>query len=188
MNKNTLFKFSMFISSYFPLYIFIVVAQFKSFRNMMAISKYGVKIIDIKSFVFFLGLLFIILYALGTVICLLGTKAAGHSCVVKNIEPTRDTTVSYIATYVVPMTGLVNSGMSYSILLANIGLFLLIAMLYTKLNLVYLNPLLVLLGYVPYFSGGQVIITNIEYRKLRDYKMRKWNGTHISSRILLIRK
>lgn len=187
VKKEKLFKVFMFISSYMPLYLFILIAKFDSITKMLSFSKKGITVNSQSDFTLTCVLLVLLVISFAVVMLLLSTKAASHNIIAKHIEPTRDTTISYIATYIVPMTSLIDYGLNINALVANAGLFALIAILYVKLNLVYLNPLMVLFGYVPYFAGQQVIITNIDYRKLKDFSQRKWNGTHISSRIILIR-
>ena len=186
--KEKIFKVSMFISSYMPLYIFILIAKFDNVSSIFQCYKGGLKVTNWFELFLDLTLVVLILLSIVVVEVLTSTKATAHNIVAKHIEPTRDTTISYIATYIVPMTSLVNSGLTMNALFANAGLFILIGVLYVKLNLVYLNPLMVLLGYVPYFAGQQIIISNIEYRKLKDFSQNRWNGTHISSRIILLRK
>ncbi|XZO08227.1 hypothetical protein ABU186_01855 [Weissella paramesenteroides] len=186
--KEKTFKVFMFISSYMPLYIFILIARFNHMFSIFRFYKGGFKIANWFELFLNVSLVGLILFSLFVVNILTSTKATAHNIVAKHIEPTRDTTISYIATYIVPMTSLVNSGLTVNALVANAGLFVLIGVLYVKLNLVYLNPLMVLRGYVPYFAGQQIIISNIEYRKLKDFSQNRWNGTHISSRIILLRK
>lgn len=186
--KETAFKVFMFLSSYMPLYIFILIARFNNVFSIFRIHKDRVQIANWFELVINGCLVVLILFSIFVVHKLTKTEATAHSIVAKHVEPTRDTTISYIATYIVPMTSLVNTGLTVNALIANILLFILIGVLYVKLNLVYLNPLMVLKGYVPYFAGQQIIISNIEYRKLKDFSQNRWNGTHISSRIILLRK
>ena len=170
------------------MYIFILIARFNHVFSIFRFYKSEFKITNWFELVLNVSLVVLILFSLFVVKVLTSTKATAHNIVAKPIEPTRDTTISYIATYIVPMTSLVNSGLTVNALVANAGLFVLIGVLYVKLNLVYLNPLMVLMGYVPYFAGQQIIISNIEYRQLKDFSKNRWNGTHISSRIILLRK
>lgn len=57
-----------------------------------------------------------------------------------------DGIVSYVMTYIVPLTSLSFSA-SLSEYISNILLFLIIMVLYVRMNLVYLNPVLIILGF-----------------------------------------
>lgn len=193
-HKRTLVQWMLFISSYAPLYIALLIQNYSAIwietsgkvaRHTQAIFAIGKVALKPASLTFFTVMLVLIAFSILFVILLVFHKPAAHSIIVSDIEPSRDTIISYIVTYILPLISLdINSAGSVG---SNIFMFLLIGVLYVRLDLIYLNPILALFGYVPYFSGNRVIISNIDYQNFRSHKYRKWKGTHVSSTILLIR-
>ena len=76
------------------------------------------------------------------------SKNGTKKILIENIERPDDTIISYIMTYIIPIVT-VNSISKYEIIV-NILLFILIGYLYIRLNLLYLNPLWSMFGYIPY--------------------------------------
>lgn len=193
-HKRTLVQWLLFISSYAPLYIALLIQNYSAIwietsgkvaRHTQVIPVIGKVALKPASLTFFTVMLVLIAFSILFVILLVFHKPAAHSIIVSDIEPSRDTIISYIVTYILPLISLdINSAGSVG---SNIFMFLLIGVLYVRLDLIYLNPILALFGYVPYFSGNRVIISNIDYQNFRSHKYRKWKGTHVSSTILLIR-
>ncbi|MBD5087388.1 MAG: hypothetical protein HDT30_01045 [Clostridiales bacterium] len=75
-------------------------------------------------------------------------------------------------TYIIPIvtTNLLDKGQ----ILVNVILFLLIGYLYIRLNLLYLNPLWSIFGYLSYRVNSDVIvITNIKYKDLKTMSRNK---------------
>lgn len=181
--KNNCIKMFMFISSYLPLYLFIAIVKIDRVMSLITFKNGLVK----KDWLIFIIFVLLIIISLVVPFVMVSGKASSHSIRAHHVEPSRDTIISYIATYIVPMTSLVNEDVTGYVVIANVGLFMLTGLLYVRLNLIYLNPVLALLGYIPYFAGEQVIISDIPYRYFINNK-RNWNGTHISSYIVVIRK
>ena len=91
---------------------------------------------------------------------------------IENIERPDDTIISYIMTYIIPIVT-VNNISKYEIIV-NILLFILIGYLYIRLNLLYLNPLWSMLGYIPYrINNDTILITNY---KMTELKNKQKNG------------
>ncbi|XRJ96606.1 hypothetical protein ACPBEI_09450 [Latilactobacillus sakei] len=187
MKKNNFIKMLMFISSYLPLYFFLVIVKLDHISSLITTKNKKVEI-NWLYLMLFISLIILIIISLFVSIIMVSGKGSSHSIMAHHVEPSRDTIISYIATYIIPMTSLANADVTSYMIIANIGLFMLIGLLYVRLNLVYLNPVLALLGYIPYFAGQQVIISDIPYRYFISDNKRKWNGTHISSYIVVIRK
>lgn len=94
-------------------------------------------------------------------------KKSNVQFTVSNIEHLDDSIVSYVMTYIVPLTSLSYSS-QLSEYVSNILLFILIMILYIRLDLVYLNPVLMLRWnfFRAKLSGEEhFIITKLTYAK-----------------------
>jgi hypothetical protein len=197
--KTNCVKWSIFISSYIPLYFFILIITsdklfglFRPQKNWCEYSRYLLK--NSGELLFIIVLVLVIIYSFWTVRQILNASATNHNIIVCDVKSSQDTIISYIATYLLPLTTLDNGNIR--LIIANVGLFLVIGFLYVKLNLIYLNPTFLFFGYVPYFSKSKIIISNVSYEKLRNNKSqnrndeheKKWNGAYIANGIVVIRK
>ena len=79
----------------------------------------------------------------------------------KKVQTSKDAVISYIFTYVIPFIS-IDLGKQETII-ANFILFFTIWILYIRLNLFYLNPILAAIGYIPYEVDNKIIITNIPF-------------------------
>jgi len=114
-----------------------------------------------------------------------GTK----SLQIYEIERPDDTIISYMMTYIIPI--LTTNALDKGEVIVNIILFLLIGYLYIKLNLLYLNPLWSMAGYLSYrINSDTMIITNIDYLKLKNAKINdiKVKGFYIANDIFVAQK
>ena len=101
------------------------------------------------------------------------------------IERPDDTIISYMMSYIIPILS-VNFN-DYGVIAVNFFMFLLIGYLYIRLNLLYLNPLWSIGGYLSYRANSEVIIiTNIKYAELK--KMTKIRGCYIANDIFIAQK
>lgn len=107
-----------------------------------------------------------------------------------------DSMINYLMAYVVPLATISNDDFVGSAITNSI-LFILIGIIYVKMNLVYLNPVLVLFGYVPYTSTktGNIYIVNFDIDKLirksregSENQIPTVNATIIGNSIMLIKK
>ena len=125
---NIMTRTIMFISSYFPLYIMIIILYFskitKGFleKNILIISFATLTLILI-----FISVISVTLLKLGK-----GTREKG----IINLENPDDTVLSYIMTYIIPL--ITNGDNSKEVYIVNILLFVLIGYIYLRLNLIYL--------------------------------------------------
>lgn len=88
---------------------------------------------------------------------------------ITNVERPNDTIISYMMTYIIPIltADYINDGE----IMINLILFLLIGYLYVRLNLLYLNPLWSMFGYMSYRANtNTIIITNIDYTNLKHFE------------------
>lgn len=167
--KKIFMKVLLFISSYFPLYIFLLVLNFENYNSFEKIKNYHVKI-------FLISMILCIILSIISLILIIICKNGTKKILIESIERPDDTIISYIMTYIIPIVT-VNNLNKYEIIV-NIALFILIGYLYIRLNLLYLNPLWSMFGYIPYrINNDTVIITNY---KLSDLKNMQKNGTRIS--------
>ena len=105
--------------------------------------------------------------------------------VISNLENPDDTVLSYIMTYIIPLV--TNGDNSNEAYIVNVILFVLIGYIYLRLNLIYLNPLWAIFGYLIYRdSNREIVITNISREELRH--MEKLKGYYISNDIFVAHK
>jgi hypothetical protein cdifA_08257 len=174
---NIISRTIMFISSYFPLYIIIIILYFsKLFKGLM--EK------NIILLIFTILLVILILVSVVSII-LLKQGQGTREKVISNLENPDDTVLSYIMTYIIPLV--TNGDNSNEVYIVNVILFVLIGYIYLRLNLIYLNPLWAIFGYLIYRdSNREIIITNISREELRH--MEKLKGYYISNDIFVAHK
>lgn len=174
-----------FISSYLPLYILLMINNFNKDKN-------------IAYWVAFVILLILVIISVLVLYCYLRGK--GNNIILTTDEQIdklkSDSMINYLMAYIVPLAT-INSDDFIGSVITNSILFILIGIIYVKMNLVYLNPVLVLLGYVPYTSTktGNIYIVNFDIDKLirrsragTENRTPTINATIIGNSILLIRK
>lgn len=129
-----------FISSYLPLYILLMINNFNKDKN-------------IAYWVAFVILLILVIISVFVLYCYLRGKGNKIDLTTdEQIDKLKsDSMINYLMAYIVPLAT-INSDDFIGSVITNSILFILIGIIYVKMNLVYLNPVLVLLGYVPYTS------------------------------------
>lgn len=171
---------SMFICSYFPLYVLLLVANYKYIFLLQAKQK-----IDLQYWLIVIVLtLFILISVLVTGICL-SAKPNERNLKITNVTRPTDTIISYVATYILPMTT-IEFGENFANLFMNILFFFFIGILYTKLGLIYMNPLFVLCNYKPYDARGKIIFSDLPYEKLSQESI-SWKATSIGGFVYVVR-
>lgn len=143
-------KTSLFLVSFSPLFIILSV---KIFLELQIINY--VKLITHDLFwlvVLILGILPLIIFASHVWISI-KLKKNRLNMSLSEPEQLGDGIISYVMTYIVPLTSLSYSS-SDSEYLSNILLFLLIMVLYIRMDLVFLNPILIILGLNIYKAKG----------------------------------
>lgn len=174
-----------FISSYLPLYILLMINNFNKDKNIAYWIAFGT---------------LIILVIISVIVLLCYLRGKGNRIDLASDEQIdklkSDSMINYLMAYIVPLATINNDNFVGSVI-TNLILFILIGIIYVKMNLVYLNPVLVLLGYVPYTSTrtGNIYIVNFDIDKLirrshagTENRMPTINATIIGNSILLIRK
>lgn len=157
MLTNT-YKTLLFISSFFPLYIILIV-KFYNFDKGIVENLKGQYI---PFFVFIILILVSVLTFLYFYFCELNSEVSFSGIENKNSE-----ILTYFITYVVPITTLKEDEINS--IIVNILLFLVIGVFYVKSNLFYLNILFTLSGYNVYTdSDNKIIISKKSADKLNN--------------------
>lgn len=170
----------MFISSYFPLYILLLVLQYEKYKNIL----FG-KCNEFRPAVFLAILAMLILVSIYSLWLIYKAQEVNFA-EIKNTERASDHVVSYVFTYITPMLSFnLDDGTS---ILANIILFLLIWFLYIKLRLIYLNPLWALFGYVTYKNNDSYILTDLTYEELKLMEGKKGKGVFLVNGVFLAKR
>jgi hypothetical protein cdifA_08257 len=173
---NIMTRTIMFISSYFPLYIMIIILYFS--KIIKAFLEKNILIIV------FATLMLILICSSVISVTLLKLGKGNREKVINNLENPDDTVLSYIMTYIIP---LINGNNSKEVYIVNILLFVLIGYIYLRLNLIYLNPLWAMFGYIIYRDANkEIVITNISREVLRHKE--KLKGYYISNDIFVAHK
>ncbi|MDU7926047.1 MAG: hypothetical protein E7J43_03985 [Finegoldia magna] len=174
---NIIVKLIMFISSYFPLYIMIIILYFK--KILVGLSEKNITWI-----IFILVLAILIIVSLASVVLLKSGSGKKKKDVI-DLERPDDTVLSYIMTYIIPL--IANEDSSAEVYIVNILLFILIGYIYLRLNLIYLNPLWAMFGYIVYRDADkEIIITNLPRESLRYKKV--LYGYYLSNDIFVAHK
>lgn len=157
----TLIKITMFVSSYAPLYIMLLILYWDKCASIFDARR--MHTIDSVILVTVLGSG--ILISCLSLFLLKMSKSSRNIKYGKILRPD-DVIISYIMTYIIP---LLSSGASGNATMAvNFILFLIIGYLYIRLNLIYLNPLWAMFGYITFRTDSdEIIITNIKFDTLR---------------------
>lgn len=178
-------RIKMFVSSYLPLYLILLTIysdKINSFDKIKLIISFEDKIVSL----FIIGVFILVIISFITLIDLKSTKG-NENHKFESFNKTEDTIISYMMTYIVPI--LSTDFLSTKIMTINVILYLLIGLMYIKLNLIYLNPLWLLFGYSVYNSDNEVvIITNISYGKLKTLKNINLKSSYLGNDIYLIQR
>lgn len=174
---NIIVKLIMFISSYSPLYIMIIILYLKKF--LVGLSEKNIIWI-----IFIIVLAILIIVSLASVVLLKSGSGKKKKDVI-DLERPDDTVLSYIMTYIIPL--IANEDSSTEVYIVNILLFILIGYIYLRLNLIYLNPLWAMFGHIVYRDADkEIIITNLSRESLRNKKV--LYGYYLSNDIFIAHK
>ena len=169
-------KVLLFLSSYYPLYMMLLVLNGDQFPKLAEFDPYAGVFLAVMAVLIGISFLPLILIGKGK-----NTKTI-ETGILKKPD---DTVVSYIMTYIVPI--LMFDFQDPKMVTVNIILFMIIGCLYVRLNLVYINPLLAIFGYVFYHTDKeQTIISNIPYYSLKN--MKTVEGFFIANHIFIAKE
>lgn len=157
-----MFKWLMFISSYLPLYVLVIIINFPQITTLRFITS------PVSTYLFLLIILFFMLISIVVLFYIL-FKKTNRTTPVGYYKKLDDNLISYIMTYLIPLLS-IDIYNIYSITV-NIILFLMIGLIYTKNDLVYLNPLFSLVGFYVYKTDADIyIITKMKITQLDNMR------------------
>lgn len=193
LTKND--KWKLFLSSYLPLYILIIVKDYKFFENMI-INVFDFftgndvipSSVGLYQWCFFVGVLILVWISVYTILWFVFVPSNKRYTVVGEFEKSGDSIISYIVTYVVPLLSMEIKNANS--VLTNLILFALIGVLYVSQDLIYLNPILALLGYNFYMNGNNIVLTRFSTEKLREIQESGYTvkGNRLGSELFIYRK
>lgn len=181
---RTIQKTLFYMSSFIPLYLLLIVQNFKfrnksgefSWQTLFEQFNFSNKIITL----FWIGLIVMIILSLfGCVIFfkIYGAKE-GRIGSISDAEFVREDTMGYIVTYIIPLLSMDIT--SLRSLVVNLLLFIIIGTFYVKNDQIFMNPLYNLFGYNIFSAESGIYITKISKQKLklfakRDVEVKKIN-------------
>lgn len=171
----------MFISSYFPLYIFLLIIQYKDYKNIFFEPLFA-NFENIYKVLFVFSMIVFILISLASM-SLLSKSHGSNRLKIKKIKRANDDVMNYIFTYIIPILSF--SLNDFGISLVNFLLFLLVGFLYIKLDLMYLNPLWALQGYISYEDENIYIISDIPINDLKRKEHHTLYGYYLTNGIFV---
>lgn len=175
--KSYIVKSGLFLSSYFPLYIILLL---KNTKFVIQCSAW-----DRKLCYFLIIDILLILLSVCFVICV-SKGGKSNSFLVEKLERPSDDAINYIFAYIAPIISF-NLDNTDSIIV-NIGLFTLIWYMYIKLDLLYINPLLLIFGFISYKTKNGYFISNLDFYDLKVYEGRRVSGYFLSNNIFIFKK
>lgn len=181
----TFFRAGLYVSSFFPLYIFLIIDNYEYVSTIDALKDI-LFFEDLLPSIFFLVLLILMVISITALIIITKIKLnEWHSF--EGIYKTEDNLLSYIVTYLVPLLSIeITEGKS---LLVNAGLFSLLGFIYVKNSLVYLNPLFLFFKYNIFLTkNNEVIISNYSIYELKNLEQKRIKTRVLSYKIYLLRK
>lgn len=184
---NILTKWFLFLSSYIPLYILLIVA------NVNVDSGYLQGIIDLFESKFFWKILYcLIVFPIVFLPFLYFKKPNSRDNPVK-YQSVEDNVISYIMTYITPLLTIdITENQDDRTILINIILFFIIGILYVKQDLVYLNPTFSLMGLNIFRDNDneRYIITRLTINDLEELRQlrKKMAIINITSNLVIVKK
>lgn len=151
-----IFKWLLFISSYVPLYILIALDNYNFKLSPMSYFKSVMQ--SNQLLIFWVVVICLILLSI-LAISYFSWISLNDERTLTKLTPLNESVLSYLITYVIPLTAMDIT--SVNSLVVNSILFLVIGIVYVNSDLVYLNVILIIMGYRIYTDGAEnVIITN----------------------------
>lgn len=174
MQNETGSKWKLFITSYLPLYLWILLSEIDYHHLFHSIANGNFKF---KHF----GIRFVLVVMIATSLYTIWKlfkfdgEEASELPLDMQIEPESDSLMNYIVTYFTPLLSF-NMNDTKSIIM-NVLLFLLTGLMYVGSNASYLNPVLGIFGFkifaVTGFPNAHHLISNMSFDELETAKRRK---------------
>ncbi|MDT2758489.1 hypothetical protein [Enterococcus xiangfangensis] len=188
-------KWKLFFSSYFPLYILLVVKDYKFFYkmtknifNILFKNSYSLNKFELYQWYLYLGVVTLVLVSIYTILRFIFSPSNKRYKITGEFEKSGDSVISYIVTYVIPLLSMdIKSANS---VLINVLLFMFIGILYVAQELIYLNPILALLGYNFYTNGKNIVLTRFSTEELLYIQENNFTvkGNRLGSEIFIYRE
>ncbi|MDM7530952.1 hypothetical protein [Lacticaseibacillus paracasei] len=178
-----MWKILAFISSYFPLFLFISVRGWivkdGASGALQTIEQWAGISLSIIGVAYLL-----VIYFMPS-----SPKDAAEGERVAKVS--NDSLINYLMAYVIP-SFLSSEDMTLATFLINILVIIMIAILYVRLDLVFLNPLLAIFGFLPRAetTTGKIYLTNLTPMELQariDSKRRVYGST-IADNVIFAKK
>lgn len=158
------YKWLLFISSYAPLYLLVALNNYK-FEESFLWNFHDVAETSYKQW-FWIVLITLFIISIVTVL-ILQSVSLNETRQIDNLVSINENILSYIITYVVPLT-VINID-NINSLLVNLVLFIIIGIIYVNNDLIYLNILIIFIGFHVYKdSMDNKIITNLSKNELKE--------------------
>ena len=158
----------MFLSSYFPLYILIIIQNWNKFwLFLIHILDADYWKANIVGNVFFIAMLVLIVFSILFSYHIIKLK---NNCLfeIKTIRNISQDTLSYFITYVIPILAIeITNPIT---IIVNALIFLILGVIYIRSDSIYLNPGLILIGYHVYDIDGIYMISNLKIDELKKEK------------------
>ena len=155
MKNDYISKWFLFITSYLPLYIWLLLSNI-NYVELLKLNKKDLEISTKKLFYFVLVVFIII--SIVELIQLFKSSGSEIKKIPKEMEatPESDGLMNYIVTYITPLVSFDLSDIKSVIM--NIALFLLIGLMYVGSSATYLNPVLGIFGFKIFEVSGLSLI------------------------------
>lgn len=173
--RKLLVRSMMFVSSYAPLYVFLLILQYEDIKNNACSGL---------SIMFLIIMFLFILVSVFSLICI-WNSIAGNTYRIMNVKRPNSSVITYVFTYIVPILSI--SIKNVPNLIVNLLLFILVWFLYIRLDLVFMNPLWALFGYITYEDQGDYIITDIPFEQLSKINC-SLKGSYLINDVFLAKK
>lgn len=152
------FKVGMFISSYLPLYLFLIIINFSFDLLTVTLAKLFLTILSLLSI-------------LSVIVIIIIMRGEGNSKKdLTGIQLKKDEVISYMVTYIVPLQSMDIADVKN--IIVNGLLFITIGIGYTSYDLIYLNPALLVMGYKVYEQDDKIIISNMSVDDMRNVEFK----------------
>lgn len=164
MKNGFLDKWMLFISSYFPLYIWLLLSNYDYSKPVHKQSY------TISGWIFVVLMVIFIIISSCQLISVLRDNGSTITRLGKSVKisPESDSLMNYVITYITPFLTL--NVHDPKTLLSNLFLFFVIGLIYVGSSATFLNPVLGLLGYKVFgidgFGGGHHFISKLSFDEL----------------------
>ncbi|MEC0242786.1 hypothetical protein P4H66_23525 [Paenibacillus dokdonensis] len=182
---SVFYRVGLYVSSFFPLYILLVVNNYTSLSSWEKIKKI-LAFENATGSAFWFMLLGLMMFSIMS-LSIITNVSLSEKHEFDGISKTEDNLLDYVVTYLVPLLSIDITKLNS--LLVNAGLFLLLGFIYVKNNFVYLNPLFLFFGYNIFkTSKEEIIISNFDIYDLKNMEKQRLKCRVLGYKIFLVRR